>query len=402
MEGVAQVPRAADRDNRAPEILFEGGPPFRLEQLLHLSKPGESRALRRATFLALASWGPLAALAAAQTLRTGDDSARVFFTDIAIYARFLVAIPFLIFAEQDCIPRLGKVAHQFVAGGLVTDEVRPAFDNAILSTRRLLDSRVGEVLAVVLAYTVVASALAFVPIEMFPAWHQSTVNGVVGIGLAGWWHKLVSVPIFLILLFGWFYRIILWGRFLWIMSRLKLRLIPGHPDQCGGLKFVSTSLRGFRLLAFALGAGFAGLAANQVILNQLTLLGARNLAIAVVVLVLIISAGPLTPFIRPLRAAKKRGTFLYGALAGQVGWQFERTWIESKRTFDHQALEVPDFSATTDLFGVVANVYDMKEFPFGLKNLANLVVATLLPFIPIALLKIPIKEVLQDLAKLLL
>ncbi len=63
--------------------------------------------------------------------------------------------------------------------------------------------------------------------------------------LAGWWHLLVSLPLLLILFFGWIWRLALWARFLFLMSRLNLRLIPAHPDNVGGLKicqFVTSRL----------------------------------------------------------------------------------------------------------------------------------------------------------------
>jgi len=75
---------------------------------------------------------------------------------------------------------------------------------------------------------------------------------------------LVSIPLLLVLIIGWLWRVFLWGRFLYLMEGLDLRLIPGHPDRVGGLKFVSSSLRGFRLISFALGTFVAGTVANKV------------------------------------------------------------------------------------------------------------------------------------------
>jgi hypothetical protein len=150
-----------------------------------------------------------------------------------------------------------------------------------------------------------------------------------------------------------------------------------------------------------MGTVFAAVCANHIVSEQMTLAATRNVAIVVVVAVLLIAAAPLTVFIRPLRACKKRGMFLYGQLAGNVGAQFEKKWLE-RRDIDGNSLEVPDFSATTDLFGIVANVYEMKELPVGWRNLTNLVAAALVPFGPVALLAIPLKEAFEGLLKLLL
>lgn len=43
--------------------------------------------------------------------------------------------------------------------------------------------------------------------------------------------------------------------------------------------------------------------------------------------------------------------------------------MRQKGSVDETSLDVQDFSATTDLYSVVANVYEMREFPFTLKDL---------------------------------
>ena len=65
-------------------------------------------------------------------------------------------------------------------------------------------------------------------------------------------------------------------------------------------------------------------------------------------------------------------------------------------------LEAPDFSATTDLYQVVSNVYDMGTIPLDLKDLVPLAIATLLPFVPVALMAVPLDVLLRQLANLLL
>ena len=65
-----------------------------------------------------------------------------------------------------------------------------------------------------------------------------------------------------------------------------------------------------------------------------------------------------------------------------------------------KALSVQDFSATTDLYQVVANVSAMRVTPVNLWILIPLVVATLLPFVPIVLAILPLRELLALIAKL--
>jgi len=128
----------------------------------------------------------------------------------------------------------------------------------------------------------------------------------------------------------------------------------------------------------------------------------KTFVIGLGIFVLILFAGPLTIFLYRLRAAKRQGIFEYGALASDVGRQFEQKWLNRIGGIDESAMDVPDFSSTVDLDGLVANVYQMKEVPFGWKDLVFLIAAALLPFLPIALMAVPFKVLLEHAAKLLL
>jgi hypothetical protein len=380
--------------------LLDGGPPSRLERSLGLIKPDDPRIARRAELAVLIGWAPLVALTLVESLVLRNHVAESFFSDFAVHARSLVAAPLLIFAEADCTRWLGKAARQFADAGLIREQDRARFDATISSTHRLLDSELAELIAVVLAYGLVLTLMVNIPPGQFPAWRRS--EGIPhSFSLARWWYVLVSVPLLLLLLLGWLWRVLLWWRFLWLIARLDLRLTPGHPDLAGGLMFISTSLRGFWLLSFALGTIVAGMIANRAV-RGVPLAAFTNLAIGLLALVLILFVGPLIVFMRNLREAKHRGAFEYGALAGEVGRQFERKWLARASGVDEGALQAQDFSATTDLFQIVANMYEMRDIPLRLRPLAHLVVAALLPFVPVVLLAMPLKEVLRGLAKLLI
>lgn len=389
-----------DGTTNVNDELFDGGPPLGWERSVGLVKPGRPLVARRALLAVLIGWLPLAVLTTAQLLISSDGSAKSFLSDFAVHARFLVAVPALIFAEAECIPRLGKIASHFAETGLVAGPDTARFQAVVSSTRRLLDSTIDEVVTVVLAYLVVLALALYASTDLLPAWHRREASGM-GISLAGWWHALVSLPLLLVLLFGWLWRLVLWARFLVLVSRLDLRLIPGHPDRVGGLKFVSSSLRGFRLISLALGAMVAGSVANGELHRGKQLLDFKNLVIGLLVFLLILFAGPLTVFLKKLRETKRRGVFEYGALAAAVGTQFEAKWLQ-QTTIDGTSLEAPDFSATTDLYSVAANVYAMREVPFTLKDLIGpIVVSAMIPFVPVALLAVPLKVIIQALAKLL-
>jgi hypothetical protein len=380
--------------------LLDGGPPRRLQRSLGLIKPDDPRIARRAELAVLVGWAPLVVLAIVESLMLRNHVAASFFSDFAVHARFLIAVPLMILAEAECIPRLGRVARQFVDAGLIREQDRGRFDAAIVSTHRLLDSKLSELIVVVLSYGLALTLMLNIQPDQLPAWQRSEI-GSDSFSLAKWWHLLVSLPLLFLLLLGWLWRVILWGRFLWLTSSLDLRLVPGHPDLAGGLMFVSYSLRGFWLLSFALGTILAGPVANRVVHNGVPLAAFANVTIGLVVLVLILFVGPIVVFTQRLVDAKRRGSFEYGALAGEVGQQFERKWLNRASGVDEGALDVPDFSSTTDLFQIVANAYQIKSIPLKLTSVAQLIVAALLPFVPVLLMVVPLKEVIKDLAKFL-
>ncbi len=117
---------------------------------------------------------------------------------------------------------------------------------------------------------------------------------------------------------------------------------------------------------------------------------------------MILFVAPLIVFTREILQTRRRGIFEYGALAGAVGRQLERKWLERTASVDEAALDVQHFSATTDLYQVVSNVYQIKSAPLDLQDLVAVIIAVLLPFVPVLLYEIPLNVILPDIVKLLL
>ena len=378
--------------------VFDGGPPLRLQRSLGLVKPDHPRVVRRALLAAGIAWIPLVLLTLLQSLRFGDSSANAFFSDVSVHARYLVALPALILAESDCIPRLEHIVRHFLDVGLIRNSDLPRYRNAVDSTRRLLDSGYGEMVVPLVAYLSVMPMTLYVTSDFIPPWQQTPAQSF---SAAGWWHLLVSLPLLLILLFGWLWRMVLWARFLVLMAALDLHLLPSHPDSVGGLRFITSSLRGFRLISFALGAVVAGAIADRIVYQHADLLSFKAHVIGLFAFILILCAGPLTVFVRRLRETRRRGVFEYGALANRLGQEFEAKWLHSDNPNKVDMLEAPDFSATTDYYSVAANVYEMRDLPFKAKDLIAPILPALLPFLAVAFLQIPFQVVLNALIKLL-
>jgi len=380
--------------------LFDAGPPQQLQVKLGLIRRGQLHPVRRAIIVAALGWVPLLILSAIQSalFRNGDFAS--FITDYGAIARSLIAAPVLVLAEAATAPRLSAIAQHFREAGLIAAKDLPAFREAVASTYRLRDFVQLEIAIFVIAFAATAILGLSVPLRFFPHWHLAGDGHALTLSAAGWWDTLISAPVLVVLLLGWLWRLGLWTRFLWLMSRLDLRLISAHPDGAGGLGFVGMSLQPLSVVAFALGAIIAGTVANRVLHDHLAILDFRYVVPIFAGLIVLLFSGPLLVFTDKLVQASRKGAFEYGALARAVGRQMETRWLNQKPT--QEALDANDFSATTDLYAIVSNVYSMNLVPAGLKNLAVVAIGALLPFVPVVLAAVSPEVLIQKLTGILL
>lgn len=394
------------REQRSPakeaRRLFEVGPPYKLQAMLGLIGPDNARVKRRAVIAVLIAWLPLVVLTTIQGDFLHEDLAHSFLPDLAIHARFLIAVPMLVLAESMCAPRMGAIARHFLDAGLVAESDRARFDAAVASTRRLLDSTLAEIGVIALAYVIVGILLYSLLDYGVPGWHRADAGKGLNPSPAGWWGILVSLPVLFVLVLGWVWRWLLWTRFLWLMARLDLDLVPSHPDRAGGLGFVAYSVRACWPLGFTFGVIVAGVIANPVVHGGAAVIDYRYHVAGVAALSVAFFSAPLLVFFGRLLEAWRRGVFEYGALADGIGREFERKWLKREDRADESILERPDFSAATDLYQVVDRVHEMRLVPVDFRSLVMLASATLLPFLPVVLLGLPFDEILSGLAGLFL
>ncbi len=368
---------------------------------MRLTHLGERHVLRRAGLAILAGWAPLAVLAVLQDGSLHGERLASLLSDIAVHARSLIAAPLLILADVVSANQLGAIALHFGDSHLLPEYERPRFEAALASTRDLLDSRKAEIVVLLLAYGSVAILMTSIGTDQLPLWQRAS-GGAGGLSPAGWWHAVVSVPLLLLLLFGWLWKLCLWTRFLRLMSRLDLCLVPAHPDRMAGLKFVGYSVYGFLHVALALATIVAGRAAAELVRRGApTTTDMLELGAILCVIVALFAAPPFV-FAGVLLREWRRGVFEYGAWASKFGRQFERKWFNTAEVEPEEAFKAPDFSSGADLYQIVSNVYAMRFVPIDLIGIASLVVTVLLPFVPVVLMTVPIENILARLKSLLL
>jgi hypothetical protein len=371
--------------SRAPN-LFDRGPFSRLfegEAGTRLSAPARAR---HAALLALLAWLPLVLLSVTAT----DAPIRAWFTSLRLdvdTARYLVAIPLLVMGQRVLTRQLNSIVQVFVRGGYVGGAETDRLDRLLESTRRLLVHPVAAAGIVLVAFV-----LSLLTTRM-----RDTIPLTPAAGL---WRLLVSQPLFLACAGEWLWRVAVWARLVWRISTFHLRLSPAHPDLSAGLLFVSRAVPAFMPLAAALGSVAAAALGHMMLVEHRSASEYLGVLLGVLVALLAIAAGPLLPLALPIRRAKLRGIVEYGVLANQLGRRFEERWLR-RDVLPADALASPDFSATTDLYSIASNVTRVRLIPVSIRAVVVLLLAALVPFVPVVALTVPVTRVLQVASTLL-
>jgi hypothetical protein len=212
----------------------------------------------------------------------------------------------------------------------------------------------------------------------------------------------VSVPLFQFLLLRWYFRILIWMRFLWQVSRIRLNISAMHGDLTGGLGFLSGTVYAFVPLLMAHGALLAGVIANRIFYAGATLVDSRiEIAIVVVYLVALVCL-PLMAFAYQINEAKRRASRIYGRLAQRYVRDFEGKWLPGDVPAGESPVGTGDIQSLADMSNSMATVRATRAFPVSRDALVKLGAATLLPVAPLLLTMVPAEELAKRLLKLIL
>jgi len=380
--------------------LVLGGPLYQLFQRTHLSGNTLELLHRRIIVLTMAAWMPLLVLSIVEGHFWGGNVRLSFFQDVENHLRLLLAMPLLILAELVVHRRIRPMVGQFVERGLIPDADRERFDAAIASAMRLRNSIIAEVLLIALVYFVGVGLVWRTQIALdVDTWYGLVVDGKLYPSMAGWWMGLVSLPIFQFLLVRWYFRLFIWSRFLWQVSRIELKLLPTHPDRCGGLGFLAMVSQAFGPLLLAQGVVLAGMMATKIFFTGATLPEFKVELIGLVAIMVFAILGPLLVFAPRLEVARRTGLREYGVLAQRYTREFDRKWLRGGAPADEPLIGSGDIQSLADLDASFEIVKSMRLAPFTLRTVVQLGVTTLVPVAPLLLTIIPLEELLGRVLK---
>jgi hypothetical protein len=383
--------------------LEQGGPSWKLWLRTGLAPAEVSRLGRRALVLAGLCWLPLLGLSLFEGVASGDRVHLPFLRDLAAYARFLLGVTLLVLADVAVAPRLRTVLLQFPRAGLLARDAEPEFRAAITAARRLLDSVAVEVCLLALSYVGTWFAVQRQLENGRSTWHAIESATGESLSLAGWWYALVSVPLFQFLFLRWIFRGFVWSRLLARISRLDLHLVASHPDRAAGLGFLSVGQASFAVLVLAASASLSAVLADELLYHGAALESFYPTIAGFLALSIVLVLAPLLSFAPRLAALKRAALLDYGALSSRHDTAFHRKWLSSPPEAEAEALlGNEDPSSLADLATGYERAKALRPIPVDLSTIAPLVLAALLPMVPLIATKVPLREILKGLMRVVM
>jgi hypothetical protein len=383
-------------DETIQELSLLGGPLQRLGCRLGLVRGG-TNTVRLGVALGLSAWGVLILLALLQGFGHKIFSLAV----IGVHVRLLVAIPLFFLCETWVVPRMAGFARDIVRSGLVPEASLPVLASDIRRVGRLKDSFLAEVLLFLAAFT-------FPLIETITDLPGRTGNWSSILSQAGgrltWihgWYLGFCLPLFRFLMLRWLWRLGLWWYFLWRVEKLKLRLIPTHPDGTAGLGYLEVVQEQFFPLAMAISAVFSASFAENISSGTMAFESLYRLIPIILLLIAALFVGPLFMFSRKLWLCRATGLDEYMGMAFRYVNAFDRKWIRDEKASGESQLGTPDLQSLADLTNSVNVVRGMRLIPAGRRLMEELAASVIVPLLPLLLLKYPVNQLAVRLFQML-
>lgn len=374
------------------DLSLLGGPLHRLGCRLGLVRGG-TNTVPLGLVLGAFPWLVLLALALFEGLGA------VFYSIQAIgsHVRLLVTVPLLFVCETFINPRFAAFVHEIVRSQVVPATERPALDREIARILRWKDAWLPE------AFLLGAAVLLALTNrnENFFAYLSGFTGGSNpgAVGTTTWtsqWYWMVCTPLFRFLLLRWLWRLALWCFFLWRVSRLKLRLVPTHPDRAGGLGYLELVHTEFTPLVLAISATQSASLAQDIASGRMKFDAIFSGVTFILIVDAVLFLGPLYVFLRKLWHCKVKGLSDYGAFAERYVNEFDRKWLGAGPAPQEPLLGTADIQSLADLGNSISIVREMRLLPVSPTLLMYLAVAALLPLLPLVLFKYPLADLIAN------
>jgi hypothetical protein len=371
-----------------PEFSLLGGPLHRLGCRLGLVR-GETNTVWLGAALGLFAWGLLVLL----SLMQGTAHELFSLAVIGGHVRLLLVIPLFFLCETWVAPRMTDFAADIVHFGLVPESDLPVLASDIRHVGRLKDAWLAEILFLLAAFalplldTVVGTPGTTANLAALLDNTADKPRWVLG------WYLAFCLPLFRFLMFRWLWRLGLWCYFLWRVQKLKLHLLPTHPDGAGGLGYLEIVHVHFAPLAVAISAVFSAGFAEDITAKTVAFETLYLVIPMVLLLVAALFVGPLFVFSRKLALCRITGWAEYMGMASRYVNAFDRRWLRDETASGESQLGTADIQSLADLTNSVDVVRGMRWIPAGQTLMMSLAASVIVPLLPLLLLKYPLDQV---------
>ncbi len=378
--------------------LARGGFAHAVAKRLGFEPPTPARRLLKVTLLVVLTWLPLVILS---TINGHAWSGRVsipLLLDPAVHTRFLVVVPLLELAQIFVETSLRVQMRHFLDSGLIPERQRWDYKAVAAEVTRLRNSPLVEAVLAILAvfFSVLIRTVGNVHIAG-SSWQRvgSTLTP------SGWWYILISLPVLYFFLFCWAWLFVVWAWFLFRVSRLDLELTPTHPDRAGGLGFLGWGMASFGLVVVAVSAVLSGSLAREIIHSGSKLADVKYHVIIFVIIVMVILHAPLLVFTGRLARCRFRGLLDFGALIWAHDHAFDEKWIKTEAMKRESLLGNRDVASLGAISRAFEHIDRMLLLPFDKKASLLLVIAALVPMVPLLGTSVSLGEILRALGEFL-
>jgi hypothetical protein len=304
------------------------------------------------------------------------------------HVRLLVAIPLLFATEAGLDASMRAFVHGLVRTKIVPKASLADLQSTIARSSHWRDSWLPEVVCLLVAILQSSSAL---PLPYIPEFAGADT-------LVGKWYAIVCLTTVRFLILRWVWRIILWCHFLWRVVRLDLHLIPVHPDGAAGLGYLEIVHTRFLPLVFAMSAVVAASFATDLLAGKMTF-EALYLAIpGILAIDAAVYLGPLLIVLPRLAACRRQAMKDYMEFAADYVNDFDQKWLGGSAP-KQTPLGTPDLQSLADLANSVNIARNMRSIPISKRLVVTLLVAALVPMVPLLFLKYPIAELIVAIVK---
>lgn len=374
------------------ELSLLGGPLHRLGMRLGLVRGG-ANTFALGLALGLLSWCVLVALAFVQGVGHQWFSLSV----IAAHVRLLLVMPLFFLCKSSLDPQMRAFVGTIVRSGVVPEKALPALDSEIARIVRWKNSWLPEAICLLAAV-----ALSLFAAELHLSGKTAALDpsrAIIDVPLGALWYWIVCLPLFRFLMFRWIWRIALWWFFLWRVAKLELRLVPTHPDCAAGLGYLEVVQTHFASLVLAISMVVSSSFAEEISSGK-SVFEVIYPALALTLIVdLALVLGPPSVFAFKLRLCQEKGLSDYMIFAARYVTDFEKKWLDPAAPSKQPLLGTSDLQSLADLSNGVGIIRNMRWVPVSTRLAMAIVIAALLPMLPLFLYKYPIAELVEKLVK---